>query len=356
MIDVRLQRATDLTPAELEVWLDIQERTGVYDSPFFRPEFTRCVAAVHDDVEIAVLIQDGQTVGFLPFQRGKLNLGKPVGGKLSDYHGPILRQTAQLDPLALLSACKLTSWDFDHLVSATCAFDAYVRLRDRSPQLDLSEGFASYCFRRREAGNVSIHRQGQKMRKLAREVGTLDFIYDADDEEAFDLLRTWKSDQYVRTGLADVFAFPGTLALMDTLREHRGSHFAAPLSVLRSGERVAAVCLSLRSRGVLHSWFNAYNPELHTYSPGVALFLRLAEEAPQQGIHKIDLGRGVERYKSSLATGSVELGEGSITTPSLATWLRSGWRQTRDWVNHSPLARTARLPGRLLRPIRHWMA
>jgi CelD/BcsL family acetyltransferase involved in cellulose biosynthesis len=314
------------------------------------------VAAVRDDVEIAVLVQDGQTVGFFPFQRGKLNLGKPVGGKLSDYHGPIVRQSAQLDPQALLAACKLASWDFDHLVSATNAFDSYIAMRDCSPQLDLSEGFASYCARRREAGNQSIHRQGQKTRKLAREVGPLDFTFDSDNEEAFELLRTWKSAQYVRTGLADVFAFPWTLALLRTLREHRGNHFSAPLGVLRAGGKVAAVCLSLRSRGVLHSWFNAYNPELHAYSPGLTLFLHMAEEASQLGIQKIDLGRGDERYKSSLATGSVQLGEGSITTPSLATWLRSSWRQTRDWVSHSPLAGTARLPGRLLKPIRHWLA
>jgi CelD/BcsL family acetyltransferase involved in cellulose biosynthesis len=356
MMDVKLKRTKELTPAELELWLDIQERAGVYDSPYFRSEFTRSVAAVRDDVEIAVIVQDGQTVGFFPFQRGKLNLGKPVGGKLSDYHGPILRQTARLDPQALLQACKLASWDFDHLVSATPAFESYIAVRDGSPQLDLSEGFGKYCERRREAGNQSIHRQRQKTRKLIREVGPLDFMFDSDDEEAFTLLRTWKSAQYLRTGLADVFAFPWTLGLIRTLREHRGSHFSSPLSVLRAGGRVAAVCLSLRSRGVLHSWFNAYNPELHAYSPGLTLFLRLAEEAPHLGIRKIDLGRGEERYKSSLATNTVELGEGSITTPSLATWLRSSWRQTRDWVNHSSLAGTARLPGRLLKPIRHWLA
>jgi len=356
MTTIQLKRVAEITEADWSVWLDICARTGVYESPYFRPEFTRAVAAVRPDVEIATLVQDGQTVGFFPFQRGKLGLGKPVGGKLSDYHGPIVRHGARLDAHDLLAACKLASWDFDHFVCASPALDASVTIRDKSPQLDLSEGFDAYARRRREAGSDTLHRQGQKTRKMAREVGPLDFVFESDDEEAFRLLQTWKSEQYARTGLADVFAFPWTNELLARLREHRGPEFAAPLSVLRAGNKVAAVCLSLRSGGVLHSWFTAYNPELQTYSPGLSLFMRLAEEAPSLGIRKIDLGRGDERYKWSLASGSVEVGEGSFSSRSLATWLRSGWRQTRDWMANSPVSSRVGLPGKLLKPIREWLA
>jgi CelD/BcsL family acetyltransferase involved in cellulose biosynthesis len=118
MIAVQLRRVGELSDADWLLWLDLCQRTGVYESPFFRPEFVRAVAAVRSDVEIAVLVQAGQTVGFFPFQRGQLNLSKPVAGKLSDYHGPLVRQGARLDPQALLTACKLASWDFDHFVAA----------------------------------------------------------------------------------------------------------------------------------------------------------------------------------------------------------------------------------------------
>ena len=218
--------------------------------------------------------------------------------------------------------------------------------------MDLAEGFAEYARCRREAGSDAVHRQGQKSRKLTREVGPLDFVFDADDEEAYAVLLRWKSDQYNRTGLTDVFSFPWTLELLTKLREQRGAEFSAPLTVLRAGDKIAAACLSLRSRGVLHSWFTAYNPELSSYSPGLALFVRMAEEAQQLGIHKIDLGRGEERYKWSLASGNVEVCEGSVSSRSLATLLRASWRQTRDWVNRSPLAGSTKL----LKPIREWMA
>ena len=38
------------------------------DNPFFRPEFTQAVAAVRDDVEVAVLEIQQQPVGFFPYQ------------------------------------------------------------------------------------------------------------------------------------------------------------------------------------------------------------------------------------------------------------------------------------------------
>ena len=357
MTDFQLQKLADLTPADWSLWQDIQKRSGVYASPYFRPEFARAVAAVRRDVEIARLVQAGQTVGFFPFQRGSLSLGKPLGGKLSDYHGPLVRQGVEFDPAALLTACRLASWDFDHLLTATNSFSPLVSSLANSPQLDVSEGFDAYVRRRREAGSDTVSRQGQKTRKMEREAGKLAFRYDAaDDDEAYGLLRQWKTAQYLRTGLADVFAFPWTLELLAKVREHQGPDFSAPLTVLRAGDHVAAVCLSLRSRGVLHAWFTAYNPELERYSPGVALFIELAKEAQSQGLCTIDMGKGDERYKTSLASGGTLVGEGSLSCPSLAMWLRSGWRSARDLVNRTPLKHTVALPGKLVQPLREWLA
>ncbi|MBW8883703.1 MAG: GNAT family N-acetyltransferase, partial [Planctomycetia bacterium] len=279
MTTFQLKRVSDLTASDFALWRELQATSRVYESPYFRPEFTQVVAAVRDDVEIAVIADQKQTIGYFPFQRGKLNLGKPVGGKMSDYHGPIVRPGAEFDTSDLLTACRLASWDFDHLVTATSAFEPHITVRDKSPQMDLADGCATYLRRRREAGSDAVHRQGQKTRKLIREVGSLQFDFDANDEEAYSLLLKWKSEQYTRTGLTDVFAFAWTKSLLDKLREHRGTEFSAPLSVLSAGDQVAAACLSIRSRGILHSWFTAYNPELASYSPGMSLFVRLAEEA-----------------------------------------------------------------------------
>jgi CelD/BcsL family acetyltransferase involved in cellulose biosynthesis len=216
----------------------------------------------------------------------------------------------------------------------------------------LRDGFESYARHRREAGSDVIARVGQKRRKLAREIGDLRFDHDADDPAAWQSLLEWKSAQYVRTGLADVFSFPWTRALLERLRTQRGAGLSAPLSVLRAGDQVAAVTLSLRSAGVLHAWFTAYNPELERYSPGLVLFVWLAEQASSLGITKIDLGRGEERYKASLASAATEVGEGTLSTPSLGVWLRNGWRTSRDWLAHSPLNASLKV----LQPVRQWLA
>jgi CelD/BcsL family acetyltransferase involved in cellulose biosynthesis len=352
MTTFALKQISDLTDADWSLWQEFQAAARVYESPYFHPAFTKAVAAVRPDVEVALLADQGRTVGYFPFQRGKLNLGRPIGGKMSDYHGPIVRPGIAFDAGDLLTACRLASWDFDHLVTATSAFEPHITVRDKSPLMDLSAGYEAFARGRREAGSDAVHRQGQKTRKLAREVGPLQFVFDADDEEAYSLLLRWKSEQFKRTGLTDVFSFAWTRSLLDKLRKHRGIEFSAPLSILRAGDKLAAACLSLRSRGVLHSWFTVYNPELASYSPGMSLFVRLAEEAEPLGLRTIDLGRGEERYKWSLASGSVEVCEGSVSRRSLGTLIRSGWRQTRDWVNRSPLASTTKL----LKPVREWIA
>lgn len=356
MIEIELTSLEKLSTSEWQVWHEIQATLPAYASPYFRPEFAQAVAAVRSDVEVAVLHHQGEIAGFFPFQRGHLNLGKPLGGKLSDYHGPLLREGVPLDARTLLAACRLAAWDFDHLVGLTTAFEPYTTERAGSPQLDLGGGFASYLAERKAAGSDTIARSGQKLRKLIREVGPLQFTAEADDQAFFEQLLAWKSAQYNRTGLADVFAFPWTRALLNELRRYQGAAFSAPLSVLRAGDTLVAASLSLRSHGVLHVWFNGYNPDMANYSPGLLFFLQLAEQAESLGITTIDLGRGDERYKLSLATRSVPLCEGSVTCPSLGTWLRKGWRQARDWVNVSPLKQTAALPARLIKPVREWFA
>jgi CelD/BcsL family acetyltransferase involved in cellulose biosynthesis len=354
--DIQLTTIDRLSADDRQAWREIQSASPGYSSPYFCLEFAEAVAKVRADVEVAVLRDGGQTVGFFPFQRGKLNLGKPLGGKLSDYHGLLLHEGVAVTPARLLGACRLAAWDFDHLVGPIGLLEPFIALRAGSPQLDLSAGYEAYAQARKQAGSDTVTRSGQKLRKLAREIGPLTFLADTQDEAAYTQLLAWKSSQYLRTGLADVFAYPWTGALLQCLREHTGAEFSAPLSVLRAGDRLVAASLSLRSRGVLHCWFNAYDPELSAYSPGVLFLLQLAEQAQTLGIHTIDLGRGDERYKLSLASRCIEVCEGSVVSPSLATWLRSGWRQARDWVNDSPLKQTAAIPARLVKPIRQWFA
>jgi CelD/BcsL family acetyltransferase involved in cellulose biosynthesis len=348
--DVRLYVPAGLSQAHLERWHELQRENAGLQSPYFRPEFTQAVARVRSDVEVAVFEARGEIAGFLPFQRGQLNMGKPVGGKLCDFHGCIAASDFLFEPQQLLAKAKLAAWDFEHVPAGQATFLPFATNLERAPGLELKDGYEGWCEMRRAQGSQIVSKTMQKVRKLAREQGELSLELCSDAAAVMDQLVAWKSAQYQESGLTDLFTFPWTRALIDELWTTTQSEFGGWLSVLRAGQRIVAITYSLRSRHVMHAWFTAYDRTLASYSPGLIQFLKLAEALPTVGITRFELGKGDERFKWNLSTDSQELLEGSIARRSLATWLRGSWRNTRDWVSRSPLASTVDL----IKPLRQW--
>ena len=355
-MNIEVLRPSSLTPEQWELWSEIQAAEPALDSPYFRPEFTYAVSQVRPDVEIAVLTQEGQTVGFFPFQRGPLNIGKPVAGKLSDYHGVVARTGTVVEVVQLLQSCRLAGWDFEHLITTQPGFEPFVTTCGKSPYLDLSQGFDAYAQQRQAAGSQELRQINRKLRKCEREQGPVSFELDCRDAPVLDLLMRWKSAQFRQNGLADIFAFPWTGELLKSILGSPGDHFSALLSVVKIGERPISILYSLRAAGVAHAWIFAYDRELGQYSPGSILLLKMAENAQQNGIAKIDLGKGAERYKLSLASAATPLWEGTAGTSSPALWLRGGWRAARDLVERSPLGEFSKIPGQAIKPLREWFA
>src|ERR1700730_19289886 len=89
-------------------WREWQQSNPALMSPYFRPEFTRAVASVRSDVFVAV-IEDAE--GFFPFQRDRFGIGRPVGARMSDYHGVITRPGFSYDARQLVDRCGLSAWD-----------------------------------------------------------------------------------------------------------------------------------------------------------------------------------------------------------------------------------------------------
>src|SRR5207237_9704919 len=97
-------------------WTELQGSNPLLISPFFAPEFTSVVAAARNDVEIALIQEGGEVVGFFPFQRESKTLGRAVGHPLSDYHGVICASELVFASLERLRACTLVAWAFDHFL------------------------------------------------------------------------------------------------------------------------------------------------------------------------------------------------------------------------------------------------
>src|SRR5258705_12327604 len=121
-MDVSVISAHDLDADLIHAWKHLQSSNPELASPYFAPEFTQAVAAVPNEVEIAVMGEDGRPIGFFPYQRGARDVAEPVGGILSDYQGIICAPGFDCDPLQLLKSCRLKAWDFDHLLASQSCF------------------------------------------------------------------------------------------------------------------------------------------------------------------------------------------------------------------------------------------
>jgi CelD/BcsL family acetyltransferase involved in cellulose biosynthesis len=348
--------ARELTPEHVQTWARLQQADPELESPFFRPEFTRLVASVRTDVEVAVLEEDGELAGFFPFQRRFWGAGVPVGGRVNDFQGVVARPGLSWRADELIRACGLSVWDFDHLLPSQQPFQSYHFATGNSPFMDVSAGFQAYQAEQIRNGSRTIRELPRKIRKLEREVGPVRFEFHTAERNVLETLLRWKSEQYQRTRVTDVFTYPWTVQLLERVVLEKDEAFAGVLSALYIGDRLAAVELMLRSHAVLHGWFPAFDRSLGQYSPGLILNFELARSMPSLGLRRYHMGKGETRHKNSFATGAIPLARGSVALRPLGRLLRRGWEHTRAFVRRSRILAPARVLGRLTRPLRGWLA
>jgi CelD/BcsL family acetyltransferase involved in cellulose biosynthesis len=249
----------------------------------------------------------------------------------------------------MLRGCRLSGWQFDHLVASQEPFRPYHWTTDGSPYVDLSAGWEGYRAAQMASHRGSFRKFFQKSRRCEREIGPVRLELHTAEAEVFEAMIAWKREQYQRTGVADVLAFDWTEALLREVLSRQGEEFSGVMSALYLGDTLSAVLLSMRSRDVLHAWFSAYGPQYADFSPGLVLWIEMVQACAAAGIRRIDLGKGRERYKGHLTSGTIEVAEGAVRLRSLAGVLQKGWHHTCEWVRQSPLRKPLLKPARLLR-------
>jgi CelD/BcsL family acetyltransferase involved in cellulose biosynthesis len=289
----------------------MQRETGALANPFLSPEFAVAVDSFRHDARVAVLTDGPEKAGFFPFQRRRLGVGVPIGAGLNDCQGLIHAPEVEWwDPRELLRACRMSVWQFDHLVEGQRPFERYAAAVAPSPVIDLTGGFAAYQEKLRARSPQFGKDLARKARKLEREAGELRFVVDSRDVAVLRALMRWKSDQYHRAGWADVFDRPWIVDLVDYLFSTHGDQFEGLLSVLYAGGTPVAAHFGLRSGHVLAQWFPAYDTRFSRQSPGLIQHLRMAEETAALGVQLINLGKGGERYKQTLKNHDLFVTEG----------------------------------------------
>lgn len=331
-------RPGDLGDADWHAWEALVAGHADLASPFFAPAFTRAVAGVRRDARVAVLRDEGRAIGFLPYHGGRL--GQPIGAHLSDFHGLIAAPGTVVDLPALLRACRLSAWRFDHLVGFPELFAPHTVHTSDSPVIDLAGGFDAYTRRVRQ-GSDALAKLGRAQRKLVREVGPLRFVARDESDRAFDTLFRWKTQQYRRTGVPDVLAGEWVRALLARLRGVDTPGFAGCLSTLYIGDRLIAAHLGMRTARVWHYWFPAFDREMGSYSPGNLLLMEIARHCCELGVERIDLGKGPGLYKAQFATGSLALREGTVESGDAISRLIGAAGSLRQWLKRSNAMLTA---------------
>ena len=325
-------RPSELGPTEITAWHDMQRMTPALANPFLSPEFTIAVGRVRPAARVAVLAEGRDITGFFPFELRRFGVGVPIATGLTDCQGPVNAPGADWDARALLSACRISAWHFDHLVSGQKPFERYQSALAPSPVIDLSGGFGGYYTSLKASAPDFCSQLGRKARKLSRDVGEVRLVADSREVRLLRTLMGWKSDQYRRTGRLDRFSQPWIVELLDSLLETRTSGLTGMLSVLYAGEVPIAAHFGLQSNSIMAYWFPAYDNSLGKYSPGLLHTLRFVEERAAAGVHLIDLGKGAKRYKETLKSRDLFVAEGIVTRPSVTAAAHWARRAPQAWL------------------------
>jgi len=313
-VQVSLAHPRELGDVEVSRWRALQESDTAFDNPFLSPEFTLVVGALRDHVRVAVIHDGPEVVGFFPFERHPLGIGKPVAAGLTDAQGMVFAKDLEIDPSWLLRKCGLSVYEFDHLVAGQPLLGGRYETYP-SPVIDLSDGYEPYTEFLRANSGKTYKSTLAKERKLGREAGEVRHEFAITDLTPLHTLLAWKTDQYRRTGRTDRFSYRWIVELVERLQTTRGESFAGVLDMVYVGDRPVAGHFGLRTRTTLVGWFPAYDTAFAKYSPGLIQHLSMAEKAAAAGIKLIDMGRGDKEYKEKLKTGELSVAEGRLARP-----------------------------------------
>jgi CelD/BcsL family acetyltransferase involved in cellulose biosynthesis len=300
-------------------------------SPYFDLQFTQAVASVRDDVEIAVIRDECKSIiALLPFQRMSPNHAEPVGGRLNDAHGFLGGAGLSSDELInVFRILKLESFGFHASLKPNGPFSDFEFCELEAHHLDLSAGWDEF-FRWVKKNSSTIKRHGQKSRRLEREHGELRFEFHSESEEVLEQLIALKRAKYQRTKTFDILSVDWASDLLRKIHKTQSPNFSGILSTLHAGDRLVTAHIGMITDNLLHYWFPTFDPEFAQYSPGTELLLRVAKQACEQNIQKLDLGYGNDAYKFKFCNATDRVSVGLVTDSKLAFQTAKAkyvWRQ-----------------------------
>ena len=314
----------DLSPELAGQWLALTEVAADCASPLMHPAYAQTVGKVRPGVEVAVITQDGEAVGFLPFERMPGGIGRSIGARLCDRSGAVVRPGVEWSVEAVARAAGLRMLRLANVSLDDGAFRPYVTGKAIAPYMDLTDGYEAYRLANIRAGSGNMKRVDRRSRKLEGMLGPLRVVWNDTHDGVLDTLLRWKAKQRQATRSPNVFDLPWARHLLACLRLPRSGDFGGVMTTLYAGETLCAAHFGVRSRRVLHYWLAAYDEEMGRCSPGLLLLMRMASEAASRGIERLDLGPGDEEYKVHISSGHQDVATATACTgPAMTSLVRA---------------------------------
>ena len=221
---------------------------------------------------------------------------------------------------------------------------AVVRRVEPSPLIDLRDGYEDWACRRGVVAELE-----RKRRRLARD------RVDRFGSKSQPAIR-WCSigsppgsrlSTFAR-GSAICSPSRGSGLRRRAARQRRDELFSGRLSALWAGDDLVAAHLGMSSGPTWHWWIPAYDPDSSRYSPGAILLLEMVRAAAAAGSTVIDLGKGVQLYKTRFANAEIMMTAGLVERHGPLVDLRRVLRERRPVLRRRhptcPDRRTAHEP------------
>ena len=348
-IKAELKKPSELSDSERQAWTAFTDADPSLASPYFRLEFAECCEEARADTRVLVVRENGQIAGFLPLQMGKIGYARPLAGPLSDVHGVIGEPGRAVNLRAWLKAGGVPLFEFHSALGLQPCWAGHSVVQDGSWIIDISNGYDAFEQARADLEPKAFRNIRARRRKLEDMDGGFEFRMDDDRPEAFATMREWKSQQYCRTGVFDVFSVGWTTDLLKALLKKRTDRFRGTCSTLNVDGKIAAVHVGMGSESRSHYWFPAYDPAFNKLSPGLLLLLEKVRFAASDGRDSVELGPGDYDFKRNLSSSQIPLAQGCILTASAPATLRGAARSLADACEKAPLGNVGQLPRRALR-------
>ena len=354
MLSCEVVSSQALGRPEVAAWADMMARFRPLQRAFLTPTFAAACHHAYGRAYVAVVHSAGKIRAFLPFQfrskwHYKLRLAERIGGELCDNAGLIAEPGFRVEPGTLLALCGLGGLFITHLGAEQDAFGLAASTRGIGHRIDLSAGAAGYFAMLRTERKGFVQDTERRLRRSARQFGTLRFdVIVRPGAHVIAELIAMKRQQYRRTQVADPFADPRRLRLVEGLAEMASEECEPLLTQLTANGRILAQHLGLRHAGVLSYWFPVYDPAARQISPGRLLLWHTIERADELGITLVDRGEGDSEAKRDFSTGTVEFGQASYFATTVRARLArlyqaAEWR----WERARPLSEAPEAPFRM---------